>query len=105
VTPAKRKVIITCAVTGATHTPSMSDHLAFAPEQIARQAIDAARAGASIPHLHARDPIDGRPTLDPTVFDLFMGEIAEETDAILSVVTTGGEGISLEERLAYPLRA
>ena len=60
-----RKVIITCAVTGAMHTPTMSEYLPITPEQIAQQSIEAVEAGASIVHLHARDPIDGRPSPDP----------------------------------------
>ncbi len=66
------KVIISCAVTGAIHTPSMSDHLPITPQQIAEQSIAAAEAGAAIIHLHARDPIDGRPTPDPAVFMQFL---------------------------------
>ncbi len=62
----RRKVIITCAVTGSVHTPSMSPHLPVTPDEIASEAIAAAEAGASILHLHARDPRDGRPSADPT---------------------------------------
>ena len=63
----RRKVIITCAVTGAIHTPSMSPHLPITPQEIADAAVGAAEAGAAIVHLHARDPVDGRPTQDPEV--------------------------------------
>ena len=101
----KRKVIISCAVTGSVHTPSMSEHLPVTPEQIAKQAIDAARAGASVLHLHARDPADGRPTPDPAVFEQFVPRIAAETDAIINITTGGSSRMSLAERLAYPLRA
>jgi len=101
----KRKVIISCAVTGSVHTPSMSEHLPVTPEQIAKQAIDAARAGASVLHLHARDPADGRPTPDPAVFEQFVPRIAAETDAIINITTGGSSRMSLDERLAYPLRA
>src|SRR3954466_7288188 len=101
----KRKVIISCAVTGSVHTPSMSDFLPVTPEQIAQNAIDAARAGASILHLHARDPDDGSPTSDPSVFDLFVPEIAARTEAIINIATDGGAPITLDERLAYPLQA
>ena len=63
------KVIITCAVTGGIHVPSMSDYLPLTPEQISKQSIDAANAGASILHLHARDPKNGRPASDPNIFN------------------------------------
>ena len=69
---ATRNVIITCAITGSIHTPTMSPHLPVTPEQIAEQAIGAAEAGAAILHLHARDPKDGRPTPDPDVFLQFF---------------------------------
>ncbi len=81
----------------------MSEYLAFAPDQIAQQAIDAAHAGASILHLHARNPIDGSPTPDPAVFDLFVPKIALQTDAIINITTDGDA--TLKERLAYPLQA
>ena len=76
-----RKVIITSAITGAIHTPSMSPHLPLTPEEIAQQAVDAAEAGAAILHLHARDPEDGRPTADPEVFARFLPVIRSRTDA------------------------
>jgi uncharacterized protein (DUF849 family) len=98
-------VIISCAVTGSVHTPAMSPYLALTPDDIARQAIDAARAGAAILHLHARDPIDGRPTPDPKVFDQFVPRIAEATDAVINITTGGSTRMTLEERLAYPLQA
>ncbi len=99
------KVIITCAVTGAIHTPSMSDHLPITPQEIAEQSIAAAEAGASIIHLHARDPIDGRPTPDPAVFMQFLPVIKQSTDAVINITTGGGLGMSLDERLAAPLLA
>ena len=99
------KVIITCAVTGAIHTPSMSDHLPVTPQEIAEQAIAAAEAGASILHLHARDPKDGRPTPDPAVFMQFLPVIKQSTDAVINITTGGGLGMSLDERLAAPLQA
>jgi uncharacterized protein (DUF849 family) len=77
-----RKVIVTCAVTGSVHTPSMSEFLPVTPEQITEQAIEAAHAGASVLHLHARDPLDGSPTPSPEIFDQFVPRIAERTDAI-----------------------
>ena len=70
------KVIISCAVTGSVHTPSMSEHLPLTPDQIAEQAIEAAEAGAAILHLHARDPVDGRPSADPKVFDQFVPRLS-----------------------------
>lgn len=99
------KVIISCAVTGALHTPSMSEHLPLTPDQIAAQAIEAAEAGAAILHLHARDPIDGRPTADPAVFSAFVPRIAEQTDAVINITTGGSTSMTLQDRLAYPLLA
>lgn len=100
-----RKIIITCAVTGAMHTPTMSEYLPITPEQIAQQAIEAVEAGASIVHLHARDPIDGRPSPDPALFDQFVPEIARRTGAVINITTGGSTRMTLQERLAYPLRA
>jgi uncharacterized protein (DUF849 family) len=99
------KVIISCAVTGSIHTPSMSAHLPVTPDEIARQAIEAATAGASVLHLHARDPIDGRPTPDPEVFMQFLPRIKEGCDAVVNITTGGGQGMSLDQRLAAALRA
>ena len=99
------KVIISCAVTGSVHTPTMSPYLALTPDQIAEQAIDAAHAGAAILHLHARDPRDGRPTADPRVFDQFVPRIRDATDAVINITTGGSTRMTLEERLAYPLQA
>jgi uncharacterized protein (DUF849 family) len=99
------KVIITCAVTGSVHTPTMSPHLPLTPDQIADQAIEAAEAGAAILHLHARDPVDGRPSSDPAVFDRFVPRIRDATDAVINITTGGSTRMTLEERLAYPLKA
>ena len=99
------KVIISCAVTGSVHTPTMSPHLAITPDQIAEQAIAAAEAGAAILHLHARDPRDGRPTADPAVYDQFVPRIRAATDAVINITTGGSTRMTLDERLAYPLRA
>ncbi|MCB4861525.1 3-keto-5-aminohexanoate cleavage protein [Sphingobium sp. PNB] len=99
------KVIISCALTGAVHTPSMSPHLPVTPDEIAQQAIEAAEAGASVLHLHARDPETGRPTPDPDVFMQFLPRIKQATDAVVNITTGGGQGMSLDERLAAPLRA
>ncbi len=101
----RKKVIITCAVTGSVHTPTMSDHLPITPDEIAEQAIDAARAGAAVLHLHARNPEDGRPTPSPAIFDQFVPRIAAETDAIINITTGGSTRMTLEERLAYPMAA
>jgi uncharacterized protein (DUF849 family) len=99
------KVIITCAITGAIHTPTMSDALPVTPDEIAEQSIAAAEAGAAILHLHARDPKDGRPTPDPAVFMRFLPRIKQATDAVINVTTGGGLTMSVEQRLAAPLVA
>ncbi len=98
------KVIITCAVTGAIHTPTMSEHLPLTPAQIAEQAIDAAEAGAAILHLHARNPQDGRPSADPEVFAQFLGPIKARTNAVINITSGGSTQMTLQERLAPPLR-
>jgi uncharacterized protein (DUF849 family) len=102
---AMAKVIITCAVTGAIHTPSMSEHLPVTPQQIAEQSIAAAEAGASIIHLHARDPQTGEPTPDPAVFMQFLPVIKQSTDAVVNITTGGGMNMTVEDRLAAPLLA
>lgn len=99
------KVIISCAITGAIHTPSMSDALPITPEQIAQSSIEAAEAGAAIIHLHARDPATGQPTPDPATFMRFLPTIKQSTDAVLNITTGGGLGMTVEERLAAPLQA
>ena len=99
------KVIITCAVTGSIHTPTMSPHLPLTPDEVASQAIAAAEAGAAILHLHARDPRDGRPTPDPKIFMQFLPRIKQASDAVINITTGGGHGMTLEERLAAPLKA
>ena len=86
---ATRKVIITCAVTGAIHTPSMSPHLPVTPEEIADAAIGAAEAGAAIVHLHARDPETAGPTRRPRRSRRFLPHIKQRTDAVINI-TTGG---------------
>jgi uncharacterized protein (DUF849 family) len=98
------KVIVSCAITGAVHTPSMSPHLPVTPDEIAAQAIEAAEAGASILHLHARDPKTGKPTPDPDVFMRFLPSIKQSTDAVVNITTGGGQGMALSERLAAPLK-
>ena len=98
------KVIITCAITGGIHVPTMSDYLPVTPKEIAQQSIDAANAGASILHLHARDPENGRPTSDPEIFNKFLPVIKEETDAIINITTGGGLQMTVEQRLEAPLK-
>lgn len=95
-----RSVIVTCAITGSLHTPSMSPYLPITPDEIARESVAAAEAGASIIHLHARDPEDGRPTADPAVFQAFLPRIKQQTSAIVNITTGGAPGMSLDERLA-----
>ena len=99
------KVIISCAVTGAIHTPSMSDYLPITPEEIARSSIEAAEAGAAIIHLHARDPQTGEPTPDPAVFMRFLPVIKQSTNAVVNITTGGGLNMSLDDRLEAPLIA
>jgi uncharacterized protein (DUF849 family) len=99
------KVIITCAVTGSIHTPTMSPYLPLTPDEIAKQAIGAAEAGASILHLHARDPKDGKPTPDPAVFMQFLPRIKQACDAVINITTGGGHNMTVEERLAAPMKA
>ncbi|AJP72394.1 BKACE family enzyme [Sphingomonas hengshuiensis] len=99
------KAIITCAVTGSIHTPSMSPYLPVTPEQIAQQSIEAAEAGAAILHLHARDPKDGRPSPDPALYLEFLPRIKQSVDAVINITTGGAPGFSEEDRLAGPLAA
>ena len=99
------KVIITCAVTGSIHTPTMSDALPITPEQIGTSAIEAAKAGAAILHLHARDPKDGRPTPDPKVFMEVLPRVHAECDAIVNITTGGSVKMTVDERLAAPMLA
>jgi len=99
------KVIISCAVTGAIHTPTMSDHLPITPVEIAQSSIEAAEAGASIIHLHARDPQNGKPTPDPDVFMEFLPRIKQNTDAVVNITTGGGLGMTVDERIAAAVRA
>ncbi len=98
-----RKVIITCAITGASHTPTMSPHLPYTPEDMIRQSVDAHRAGAAVIHLHARNAHDGSPSADPEVFREYMQGIRAETDVIIGLTTGGATGQSIEERL-QPVR-
>jgi uncharacterized protein (DUF849 family) len=94
------KVIVTCAVTGSIHTPTMSDHLPITADEISREAIAAAEAGASILHLHAREETDGKPTQKPEAFQRFLPRIKQQCDAVVNITTGGGLGMTLDERLA-----
>lgn len=101
---AQRKVIITCAVTGAIHTPSMSPYLPITPDEIAEAAIGAANAGAAIVHLHARMPEDGRPTQDPDMFRRFLPKIKAASNVVLNLTTGGAPTMAIEERLQPALQ-
>lgn len=97
---ANKKVIITCAITGAIHTPTMSDALPYKPEDIAKQAIEAAEAGAAILHLHARNPINGAVSIDPEHFTAFLPAIVQKTDAVINLSTGGSLLNTVAERIA-----
>ncbi|WP_421694549.1 3-keto-5-aminohexanoate cleavage protein [Aestuariivirga sp.] len=94
-----RKVIITCAVTGSIHTPTMSPHLPVTPEEIVAASVGAAEAGAAIIHLHARDPLTGKPSPDPKLFMEFLPRIKQQTNAVMNISTGGGLAMTLEQRL------
>ncbi|MCQ0986064.1 BKACE family enzyme [Jiella marina] len=93
------KVIVTCAVTGAIHTPTMSPHLPITPDQIAEDAIKAAEAGAAILHLHARNPETGRPDQTPEAFGRFLPRIKQSTNAVINITTGGSPYMKVEERV------
>lgn len=99
------KVIITCAVTGGLHTPTMTPYLPITPDEIADAAIGAAEAGAAIIHLHARNPENGRPVQDPDLFMQFLPRIKQASDAVVNITTGGGLGMALDERLKPAHRA
>jgi uncharacterized protein (DUF849 family) len=99
-----QKVIISCAITGAMHTPTMSDALPITPAQIAAESIAAAEAGAAIIHLHARKPADGEPTGNPDVFAQFLPEIHHRTEAVINLTTGGSPTMSVADRLAAAMR-
>ncbi len=96
----RAKTIITCAITGSIHTPSMSPHLPVTADEIATQAVEAAEAGAAILHLHARDPETGKPAGSPEVYKSFLPRIKQGCDAIVNITTGGGHGMTIEERIA-----
>lgn len=95
-----KKVIVSCAITGSIHTPSMSPYLPVTPERIADEAIAAARAGASILHLHARVPGTGAPSQDPAHYRMFLPRVKAECDAVVNITTGGGLGMTMDQRLA-----
>ncbi|WP_296949908.1 3-keto-5-aminohexanoate cleavage protein [uncultured Massilia sp.] len=99
-----KKTIITCAVTGAIHTPSMSPHLPVTPQEIARAAIDAAAAGAAIVHLHARDPRTGRPSQDVGLYREILAPIRAASAVVLNLTTGGSPTMALQERLQPALQ-
>ncbi|HWL55569.1 MAG TPA: 3-keto-5-aminohexanoate cleavage protein [Paracoccus sp. (in: a-proteobacteria)] len=94
-----RKTIITCAVTGAIHTPSMSEYLPVTASEIAEAAIGAAEAGAAIVHLHARDPRDGRPDQTPEAFEPFLRVIKQRSDCVVNITTGGAPTMTIQERI------
>jgi uncharacterized protein (DUF849 family) len=98
------KVIITCAITGSIHTPSMSPYLPVTPDEITAAALGAAEAGAAIVHLHARDPEDGRPTQDPAVFRKFVPRIKAGSDVVINITTGGAPTMPVQERLQPALQ-
>jgi len=93
------KIIITCAVTGSIHTPSMSPYLPVTPAEIAQSALEAAEAGAAIVHLHARDPNDGRPDQRPEAFEPFLRVIKQQSDVVVNLTTGGSPYMPIEERI------
>ena len=96
---AASKVIISCAITGSIHTPSMSPHLPVTAEEIAASALGAAEAGAAIVHLHARNPVDGRPDQSPEAFEPFLRVIKQSSDVVVNLTTGGSPYMSVEERV------
>ncbi|WP_259779463.1 3-keto-5-aminohexanoate cleavage protein [Aestuariispira ectoiniformans] len=100
-----RKVVITCAITGSIHTPSMSPYLPVTPDEIAEHAIEAAEAGAAILHLHARDPETGFPSPSPDVFGQFLPRIKQSTDAVVNISTGGGMSMTVNDRMQAALTA
>ncbi len=102
--PKNNKVIITCAVTGAIHTPSMSQHLPVTAKQIEDAAVDAIEAGCAIVHLHARDPKDGRPSQAVSLFKDFLGNIKQRCNGVINLTTGGSPAMTVEERLQPALQ-
>ncbi len=100
----QEKIIVTCAVTGAIHTPTMSPYLPITAGQIAEEAVAAAQAGAAIVHLHARQPDNGQPSQDPELFQAFLPAIAERSDVVINLTTGGAPTMLVQERLQPALR-
>lgn len=100
---AKQKTIITCAVTGAIHTPTMSEHLPISHSDIAAQAIEAADAGAAILHLHTRDPVDFRPSVAPEHYMPILNRVKQSTDAVLNLTTGGAPTMAIQDRIEAAL--
>lgn len=98
-----RKIIISCAITGSVHTPTMSEYLPATPAQIVESAVEAAEAGAAILHLHARHPENGRPSGDPAHYGMICPELSRRTKAVINITTGGSTQMKIEERLAYPM--
>jgi uncharacterized protein (DUF849 family) len=94
-----QKVIVTCALTGSGHTPSMSPHLPYTIEDVIEQGVGAAEAGAAVLHLHARDPADGSPSAAPEIFAEYARGIKQRSDVVISISTGGGTGMTVQERL------
>ncbi|HEY4010952.1 MAG TPA: 3-keto-5-aminohexanoate cleavage protein [Acidobacteriaceae bacterium] len=99
-----RKIIISCALTGSVHTPSMSEYLPITPSEIVESGVQAAEAGAAILHIHARDPDTGRPSGDPALYQEICFQLSKRTNAVINITTGGTTRMTLEERLAYALK-
>ncbi len=97
---ASGKIVITCAVTGASFTPTMSPYLPYTPDQMVTDSLAAVKAGAAVIHIHGRDPKDGRPSSDPQLFREYAARIKAETDAVINMTTGGATGQTIKERLA-----
>jgi len=100
----RNKVIVSCAITGSVHTPTMSEYLPITPSQIIESGVEAAQAGAAILHIHAREPETGRPTSDPAIFQQICSALSERTDAVINTTTGGTTRMTIQERLGYPLK-
>ena len=101
--PPANKVIISCALTGGIHTPTMSPALPVSPDMLAEQGVAASQAGAAVLHVHARDPRDGRPTPDPAAYMAFLPRLKAGCEAIINVTTGGGLNMTVDDRLKAPL--
>jgi len=99
-----RKVIVSCALTGSVHTPTMSEALPIRPDQMIEQGLDAIEAGAAILHVHARDPETGQPTPSPDVYAQFLPALKDQSDAVINITTGGSTRMSLDDRLSAALR-